>query len=48
MDERYGVFKENYLKITRHNNSRDETGRPAPFQMAVNRFSDITEAEFVT
>ena len=47
MDERYGVFKQNYLKIARHNNSSDEIGRPAPFKMAVNRFTDMTEEEFV-
>lgn len=46
LDERYNVFKENYLKIASHNSHIDEYGRPAPFRMAVNKFSDMTETEF--
>jgi len=42
MEERYEAFKENYLKIESHNARSDK-----PFKMAVNRFSDMTEAEFV-
>ena len=42
MEERYEAFKENYLKIDSHNARSDKS-----FKMAVNRFSDMTEAEFV-
>ena len=44
MDERYEAFKQNYVKIFEHNESVDEDGRPAPFRMGINRFSDMTEA----
>ena len=47
MDERYEAFKHNFGKISDHNSSVDESGRLAPFRMAINRFSDMTEEEFV-
>ncbi len=47
MNERYSAFKDNYLKIEKHNATPDQHGRPSPFKMAVNRFSDMTETEFV-
>lgn len=48
MEERYSVFKDNYLKIESHNNFLDADRKPAPFKMGVNSFSDMTEEEFVS
>ena len=47
MQDRYEAFRENFIRIETHNAFVDEEGRPAPFKMAINQFSDMTEAEFV-
>ena len=48
MQEKFDAFKDNYLRIEEHNAYVDpESGESAPFTMAINKFSDMTEAEFV-
>ena len=48
MQERYDAFKENYEMIEKHNSYIDpENGIPHPFTMTVNKFTDITQQEFV-
>ena len=47
MDERFENFKENYNKVHTHNNYVDEEGRPPPFKLGINQFSDMTEEEFM-
>ena len=40
----FSIYKA--ISIIPHNNSVDKDGRPAPFRMAVNHFTDMTEEEF--
>ena len=47
MQERFSVFKHNYKRISSFNSEVDEWGRSPPFKLGINRFSDMTEQEFV-
>lgn len=41
IDQRYDVFEQNYLEIIEHNSIPN-----VPFEMEVNQFADVSEAEF--
>ena len=47
MQERFSVFKHNYKRISSFNSEVDEWGRSPPFKLGINRFSDMTEQEFI-